>query len=42
MNLLTWNVRGFNDPLKKKAIVSKVRSLNCNLICLIETRVKGE
>ena len=40
MNIGVWNVRGLNDPLKQKDIVGRLRRLQCNLVCLIETRVK--
>ena len=40
MNLLVWNVRGFNDPLKQKGIVDRIKSLNAQIVCLLETRVK--
>ena len=40
MNIGVWNVRGLNDPLKQKDIVGRLKRLKCNLVCLIETRVK--
>ena len=40
MTMLVWNVRGFNDPLKQKAVVSRIRKLKISLVCLLETRVK--
>ena len=40
MKFLIWNVRGFNDPLKQKEVVRRVKVLKINLLCLIETRVK--
>ena len=40
MNIIVWNVRGINDPLKWRAVISRIRGLRCNLVCLIETRVK--
>ena len=38
MNILVWNVRGLNHPLKE--VVSRIRKLNISLVCLLETRVK--
>ena len=40
MNIIAWNVRGLNDPLKQRAIADRIKSLNSSLVCLIETRVK--
>ena len=40
MNVISWNVRGLNDPLKQKAIVNRIKRLKCRLVCLVETRVK--
>ena len=40
MNILIWNVRGLNDPLKQKEVVGRVRDLKINLVSLIETKVK--
>ena len=42
MTILVWNVRGLNDPLKQKGVVSRIRELKVNLACLIETRVKEQ
>ena len=40
MTILVWNVRGFNDPLKQKGMVARIRSFKFQLVCLLETRVK--
>ena len=40
MNILVWNVRGLNHPLKQKEVASRIRKLNISLVCLLETRVK--
>ena len=40
MKLLTWNVKGCNHPLKQKEVVSMIKRLNVDLVCLLETRVK--
>ena len=42
MNWLIWNIRGFNCPLKQKEVKIKVKKLNVNLVCLVETRVREE
>ncbi|GMI83892.1 hypothetical protein HRI_002058500 [Hibiscus trionum] len=40
MTLFTWNVRGFNDPLKRKSVLKVVNSYKVDILCLLETRVK--
>ena len=40
MKILVWNVRGLNHPLKQKEVVGRIRRLNANLVCLLETRIK--
>ena len=40
MQILVWNVRGFNNPLKQREVVGRVRRLNVSIVCLLETRVK--
>ena len=42
MTILVWNVRGLNDPFKQKAVVSRIRELEINLVCLLETRVREQ
>ena len=42
MNFLVWNVRGLNDLIKQKIVVSKIRELKIYLVCLLETRVKEQ
>ena len=40
MNVLIWNVRGLNDPVKQKAVVGRIRENKIHLVCLLETRIK--
>ena len=40
MKCLVWNVRGFNHPLKQKAVIARIHKLHINFVCLLETRVK--
>jgi len=40
MKVLSWNIRGLNNPLKQKEIRRLVRSLNISVVCLDETRVQ--
>jgi hypothetical protein len=37
MNILFWNVRELNMPLKQKEVRKMVR---ISILCLVETRVK--
>ena len=39
MNILVWNVRGFNDLLKQKGVVSRIRFLKANAICVGSLKV---
>lgn len=41
MRLLTWNIRGFNDPLKAPAVKALLGVHDVNIIGLIETKVKA-
>ena len=40
MTVIVWNVRGFNDPLKQKRVIARIRSINAKVVCLLETKVK--
>ena len=40
MKILVWNVRGFNNLLKQREVVGRIRRLNINVVCLLETRVR--
>ena len=40
MNMIIWNVRGLNHPLKQMEVVGRIRKLKVNFVCLLETRVK--
>lgn len=37
--VLCWNVRGLNNPAKRKAVREFVCSLKCNLVCFQETKM---
>lgn len=37
--ILCWNVRGLNNPAKKKAVREFVASVKVNLVCLQETKL---
>lgn len=38
-SILSWNVRGLNNPAKRKAVQTFVSDLKCNIVCLQETKI---
>ena len=40
IKILSWNVRGVNDPVKRSVIKSFLRSNRVDLVCLQETKVQ--
>ena len=40
IKILSWNVRGVNDPEKRRVIKSFLRSNRADLVCLQETKVQ--
>lgn len=42
MILITWNVRGLNNPTKQREVRSLIKRHSVVLACLIETRVKED
>lgn len=40
LNILTWNVRGFNRPFKHRDDKRLLFSHKVNILCLLETRVQ--
>ncbi|OMO60226.1 reverse transcriptase [Corchorus capsularis] len=41
MNTVVWNMRGLNDPSKQVQVAKRIRSLNVDIACFLETRVKS-
>lgn len=37
--ILCWNMRGLNNPVKRKAVREFVASVKVNLVCLQETKL---
>jgi exonuclease III len=37
-NILSWNIRGVNDPLKWPSIRNKIEESNASIICLQEMK----
>ena len=40
IKILSWNVRGVNDPEKRRVIKSFLRSNRADLVCLQETKAQ--
>ena len=38
--ILSWNVRGVNDPEKRKVIKNFLRSYKADVVCLQETKIQ--
>ena len=41
IKIAAWNIRGLNDPLKKKELSTFVRVHSLSVICILETRVRN-
>lgn len=41
-NIIAWNVRGLNSPLKQKEVMSFLLKSKCGLVGLLETKVKPQ
>ena len=39
IKIISWNVRGVNDPDKRKVIKNFLRSYRADIVCLQETKV---
>lgn len=37
-NILNWNIRGINDPMKWTALANKIEESQCSIVCLQETK----
>ena len=40
IKILSWNVRGLNDPDKRKVLKGLLKRWNCSVVCLQETKLK--
>ena len=40
IKILSWNVRGANDRVKRKVIKALIKSQRADLVCLQETKIK--
>ena len=41
VKIISWNVRGVNDPEKRKVVKNFIRSQRVDLVCLQETKIQG-
>ena len=41
VKILSWNVRGVNDPEKRKVVKNFIRSQRVDFVCLQETKIQG-
>lgn len=42
LKIATWNVRGLNNPLKQKEVLSFIQSHKLNFIGVVESKVRRE
>lgn len=40
-NILNWNVRGINNPAKRRAILMFLAEHQCNIVCLQEVKMSA-
>ena len=40
LKILSWNIRGANDRIKRKVIKALIRSQKVDLVCLQETKIQ--
>ena len=40
VNIISWNVRGVNDPDRRKIIRNFIRNQRVDLVCLQETKIQ--
>ena len=39
LRLLSWNVKGLNNPQKREVCKNLLKDWKCNIVCLQETKV---
>ncbi|KAJ4969222.1 hypothetical protein NE237_015923 [Protea cynaroides] len=42
MNGLCWNIRGYNDPLKRKAIRKRIKASKCSFVVILDSKIKED
>ena len=41
LKMISWNVRGLNDPQKRLVVRNLLREWKCDIVCLQETKLVG-
>jgi exonuclease III len=41
LRLISWNVRGLNNPQKREVVKHLLREWQCDIVCLQETKLDG-
>jgi exonuclease III len=41
LRLISWNVRGLNNPQKREVVKHLLREWRCDIVCLQETKLDG-
>ena len=41
LKMISWNVRGLNDPQKRLVVKNLLREWKCDIVCLQETKLVG-
>ena len=39
IKMISWNVRGFNDPRKQLVVKNLLREWKCDVVCLQEMKI---
>ena len=39
IKMISWNVRGLNDPQKRLVVKNLLREWKCDVVCLQETKI---
>ena len=39
IKMISWNVRGLNDPQKRLVVKNFLREWKCDVVCLQETKI---
>ena len=39
IKMISWNVRGLNDPQKRIVVKNMLREWKCDVVCLQETKI---
>ncbi|XP_057950976.1 uncharacterized protein LOC131145808 [Malania oleifera] len=42
MKIITWNIRGFNSPLKQNGVINLMKKNKVDIFCILETKLSSE